>query len=112
MNLGNRQKPSLHTTPKLSHPQECIICLENLSGEVAKTKECGHVFCHSCIGMWIKRGNMRKRVGPCPYCKRMINRGNLLVYKNYINRVPPSNESEEDKAKRQLKRVENERRNR
>lgn len=50
----------------MSVPRTCAICLDGLSADAAKLKECEHSFCFDCIKHWAGVTNK------CPLCKAVF----------------------------------------
>ena len=47
---------------------ECSICLNEEIEQLDKCKNnCGHIFCKSCLDIWLNRGN-----DDCPLCRQKI----------------------------------------
>lgn len=62
---GRLIKPQSNEIKKLTEIHSCAICLDIIK-DYAYINCCNHLFCRSCISLWIKNENK------CPLCKRTI----------------------------------------
>lgn len=54
---------------------ECIICLENISGEYYELDCCNTLYCVECLDAWKERNE----VFTCPHCRREIDEDEEII---------------------------------
>jgi hypothetical protein len=62
--------------------QDCVICMEPLTGDICEIGNCRHTFHCSCISEW------RNHKNTCPSCKQPID---IIVRKNESVEIPKEN---------------------
>ncbi|KAI0562926.1 diaphanous-related formin [Gracilaria domingensis] len=110
----------------IGHPEECVICLEKLSGNVVQL-DCKHVFHYDCISQMfpnkrvlrqtryslVRRSNGEEEVevncplsNCCPNCRKPIDPKQMKQWLDYVNRKKrsrPEGVLEEEYEKRKKK---------
>mmetsp|Transcript_13164 Transcript_13164/g.28896 ORF Transcript_13164/g.28896 Transcript_13164/m.28896 type:complete len:317 (+) Transcript_13164:81-1031(+) len=63
--------PSAHTPSSTEEPEECAICLEELSENPICLPACGHSFCRPCLEGWFATYTQQGE-RTCPLCRQAV----------------------------------------
>lgn len=80
---------------KEEDPEECGICLGEISEDNVGVTKCGHIFCHDCLQMTVSKSHK------CPYCNNKLNNNETYVL-SYEKKKAENKLTKEEKSKLEL----------